>query len=254
MRNIMRMDLHRLLHSKVLYVSLAFLLIMAVSQVISGGDNVSIELLLGASGSSGEEDFLNASMGTGVIFILLGIILTLFVCRDYSSGFAKNIFTAHANPWDYIGGKMLSMMVTSALMLVLYSIEALLALTVSGNGIILAGGVTGLILFIVQKWIVSCAFIALILLINLLTRSTTVGIIAGFLVATGGLTMGITLFADNFNLDFLSSLLSFTISGSSQLPTLTFSGIVFLQVLLTSIVWMAACCVLSKKVLMTKDV
>lgn len=254
MLNMFRMDMHRLLHSKVLYISIAFLTIMAVSQAISSGDQASLELLLGASGSSGSEDFLNASMGSGVIFILLGIILTLFVCRDYSSGFAKNIFTVHSNPWDYIGGKMISLSMTSGVMLVLYTIESLIALEVFGGGSPLSGGIHGLLFFILQKWLISCAFLALILWVNLLLRSTTIGIIGAFLVATGGLTMGASLMLEQFHLDSLSPILNFTISGASQLSTLTFDGISFLHILLTSAVWMVICSILSNKILKSKDV
>ncbi|MBY9079339.1 hypothetical protein KIH86_26410 [Paenibacillus sp. HN-1] len=254
MRNIFRMDIHRLLHSKVLYVSLIFLTIMSISQVISNGDQASLDLLLGASTSSGSDDFLSASMGAGVIYILLGIILTLFVCRDYSSGFAKNIFTVHANPWNYIGGKMLSMAATSALMLCFYTLESLIALKIINGAVILPGGIFGLLFFVLQKWLVSSAFIALILLPNLFLRNTTVGIIGGFLVATGGLTMGISLFAERFHLNFLLPAISYTISGSSQHITLTFSGLTFLHVVLTTAFWILLCCMLSKKIINSKDV
>lgn len=254
MLNLFRMDFHRLLHAKVFYISLIFLTIMAISQVITGGDEASLEMLLGIASSSGTDDFLTSSMGSGVIFILLGIILTLFVCRDYSGGFAKNIFTVHANPWDYIGGKLLTMVTASALMLLLYTLEALVALAVTGHNLTLPGGVIGLVFFIIGKWVVSCAFSALLLLVNLLARSSAVGIIAGFLIATGGLTMGLSLMEENFNLHFLSSIVNFTISGSSQLSTLSFDFSIFLQILLTNIIWLAVSCLLCRKVLLSRDV
>lgn len=59
-------------------------------------------------------------MGAGVIYILISIIIAIFVCGDYAGGFAKNLFAVHADPKEYVGGKMLAMAVVSALMLVLY--------------------------------------------------------------------------------------------------------------------------------------
>lgn len=254
MLNIFKMDLHRLLHSKVFYVSAIFLLIMAVAMPMSGMAT-NMEAMMGATPPTGSgEDFLNTSVGTSVIFILIGITLTLFVCGDYSGGFAKNIFTFHSDAKDYIGGKMLSMAVTSGFLLLFYTIAAMIALSVFGYGIVLAGGVFGLIAFLIQKWLVSCAFIAVILLVNLFTRSSAVGIIAGFLVATGGLTMGLSLFGEMLGIPWLGSIGRFMVSGASQLCTLTFSGGVFVQVLLVSAAWMALCYVGSKRALAKKDV
>lgn len=254
MIKIFKMDMHRLLHSKVFYVSIAFITVMAFSMVISGM-STSLEGLMGVTGASMTgDDFMNASMGTGVIFILLSIILSIFVCGDYSGGYAKNIFSSHSNPWDYIGGKMLSMAAASGFLIALYTIEAILSLAILGNGVVLTGGVIGLVFFILQKWLLSCALCAVVLLVALFTRNLAWSMTAGFLIATGGLTMGIALFAGAFGLDWMVNVFSVTISGSSQICTLTFNGLTFIRVLLASVGWTVAASTLSRKVLLTKDI
>lgn len=254
MLNIFKMDMRRLSRSKVFYVALIFIAIMAISMVQTGM-GTTVDALLGVvSGGSPEDDFLNASMGTSVIFILLGIILTLFICGDYSGGFAKNIFTSHANTKDYIGGKMLSMGLSSAVLLVYYTVLSLVVLSVSGYGVVLAGGVLGLLSFLLQKWLVSLAFIALVMLVNLFTRNIAVGVIASFLVATGGLSMGLTMFAQMLNVNALARISNFLISGAAQLSTLTFNVGTFFHVLAISAVWLVICYVGSHKVLKRKDV
>ena len=257
MRNIFKMDMYRLLHSKVLYVSLAFMLIMAVALPWSGMSTDMSAMLGVASGaiSMGDGDaFMGSMLGTGVVYVLLGIILTLFVCGDYAGGFAKNIFTVHSNPKEYIGGKMLSIGLTSGIFLVFYTIASMVSLAVAGYGVALTGGILGLVAFLIQKWLVSLAFIAVILLILLATRNTAVGVIAGFLVATGGLTMGAVLFGQMLGITWISNITTFFVSGAAQLPSLTFSVFTFLQVLLVSVAWIAGCFLLSQRALLKKDV
>lgn len=195
MNNIFKMDMHRLLHSKVFYVSIAFLLAMAVGQIM-GGMSTTMDALMGVAltGDAGT-DFMSSAMGAGVIYILISIIIAIFVCGDYAGGFAKNLFAVHADPKEYVGGKMLSMAVVSALMLVLYAIICLIALPVVGYDVVLSGGVLGLIVFLLEKWMVGCAMSAVVLLVSFFTRNMAWTMFVGFLIATGGLTMGISLFA-----------------------------------------------------------
>jgi len=71
--------------------------------------------------------------------------------------------------------------------------------------------------------------------VTVFTRNIAWGIVAGFLIATGVLTMGISLLAGFFNLDWLISIFSVTISGSSQICTLSFNSLTLLRVVLASI-------------------
>ena len=259
MNKIFKMDIHRQLRSPVLYVSIIFITIMAVAVVMSGM-STSIDGLLGVVGSSGGmgadegADFMASAMGVGVIFILISIVLTLFVCKDYSGGFAKNIFTTHSNPWNYIGGKMMSMAVLSGFLLVLYTIESIVSLVIFGGSLALTGGILGLIVFLIEKWLLSLALSAVILLVVLFTRNIALGVLAGFLIATGGLSMGAALFGQMLGIGWLSTIFSVTISGTSQLCTLSFDPLTFIRVLITSVAWIGIGCFLSRRVLLKKDI
>ena len=279
MINIYKMDMHRLKHSKVFYVAIIFITIMAFATVMSGM-STTLGSMLGAAdaapsfsaGSAASADiitpdisvsgdaaadgdaFMSMMMGTSVVFILISIILTLFVCGDYSGGFANNIFAAHSNPWDYIGGKMMSMATTSGFLLILFTVESVISLMAFGHEVTLSGGIIGLIFFLFEKWLISCALSSVILLVTLFTRNIAWGIVAGFLIATGGLTMGVALFANHFGFDWLINIFSITISGSSQICTLSFSGLILLRVILASAAWIAIGCFASSKVLKSKDI
>lgn len=255
MNKVFKMNMYRLTHTTVFYVAIVFITIMAFALPYSGmTDN--LEGLLGVVGSTTTgDDFMNSTMGAGVINILLGITLSIFVCSDYSGGFSKNIFTVHSNPKDYIGGKLMSMAVFSALMLVLYTLESIISLTIFTGGVLMMGSILGVIFFILQKWFLSIALCSLVLLVTLFTRSTAWGIVSGFLIATGGLAMGVAIFAEAFGLHWLNNAIHlFTISGASASCTLSFDGWTFLRVFIIACVWIGVSVIFGIRLIEKKDI
>ena len=254
MNKIFKMDLHRMLHSVSFYVAIIFLIAMAVGQIL-GGMSTTLDGLMGAvkTGDAGA-DFMTTAMGAGVIYILLSIILSIFVCGDYSNGFAKNIFAVHADPKDYVCGKMLSMGVVSAFLLVLYTVISVIALPMLGCSVTLSGGIFGLIVFLVEKWLVSLALCAVVLFVALFTRNMAWSMFAGFVIATGGLSMGASLFAQMVHMEWIESIFSVLISSASKACTMSFSPLVFLRVLIISAVWIALTYIASTRTLKKKDI
>lgn len=244
--------MHRMLHSISFYVSVVFLVLMAGGQLL-GGMSTDLNSLLGVS-TGGEADFMASAMGAGVIYILIGIVLSVFVCGDYSNGYAKNIFTVHASPKDYIGGKLLSMGVTGGFFLALYTVLCLVALPLFGYSLTLTGGLLGLITFLLEKWFVLVALCAAVLLIAVFTRNTAWSIFGAFVIATGGLTMGAGMFLSMFGLEALAPLFDYTISGTARICTMTFDPMIFIRVLATCAVWVVLLFAVSHKVLQKKDI
>ena len=225
MLDIMFMDLRRLLGSPILYVSIFFVTIMAFAMALTGGVGEtapSLASLMGtvSTGNSGD-DFMAGSMGPGVMVILAGIALSAFTCGDFSTGSAKGILSFHANPFSYIGGRMASMSIFSATLLVLYLCECCIALIIFGAGIQLPGGIVGLLVF---------------------------------LLATGGLSMSLPMLASSFGLPFLNALYAVTVSGTSLACSLTFSFGTLIRVLLVTAVWGTACIEASHLALKKRDV
>lgn len=254
MNNIYKMDMHRLTHSMVFYISLAFITIMAFALPYSGMA-LTMEGLMGvAGGAASGDDFMTSAMGAGVVYILIGIILSIFVCGDYSGGFGKNIFTTHSNPKDYIIGKLKAMAVTSGLLLAVYTVESIIFLFIFTGKVELSGGVAGLILFFLEKWLLSVAFSSVVLLVLVFTRNMAWGIVAAFLIATGGLAMGVSMLAEWTGFRWLNTIFSVAISGASSLCTLTVQPIVFLRVLLATVVWLVIAYIGSSRLLIKKDI
>lgn len=100
----------------------------------------------------------------------------------------------------------------------------------------------------------SCAPTSVVLLVAFFTRNIAWSLTAGFLIATGGLTMGVALFAEAFNLGWIVNIFSVTVSGAAKICTMTFNPIIFLRVLLTRAVWVGAACFFGRRVLLKKDI
>lgn len=258
MLDIMFMDLRRLLGSPILYVSIFFVTIMAFAMALTGGVGEtapSLASLMGtvSTGNSGD-DFMAGSMGPGVMVILAGIALSAFTCGDFSTGSAKGILSFHANPFSYIGGRMASMSIFSATLLVLYLCECCIALIIFGAGIQLPGGIVGLLVFLAEKQLIACAFLAILLAVCLALRNHAVGVVLAFLLATGGLSMSLPMLASSFGLPFLNALYAVTVSGTSLACSLTFSFGTLIRVLLVTAVWGTACIGASHLALKKRDV
>jgi ABC-type transport system involved in multi-copper enzyme maturation permease subunit len=247
------MDLRRLLRGKTLYILIGVLTSIVLSIVLmSPADTTVGELLGGAVSESPEMEFMGASMGVGAIYGLIGLIAMLFICNDYSSGFAKNIFSIHTSKWNYIVSKILTLMVASAIMIAAFIVEVFIFSLVSGRGIILENPL-GLVAFLLQKLLVSGAFAAIYTFINVLTRNKAVGSVAAFLVGTGGLVMGLTLFFGMVGIDG-SVITDSTIHGISTLPRLEFDFGTLARIILTGAVWTGVYAFFSNKVLQKRDV
>ena len=127
MRSMLKLDFYRLFHTPVFYIMLfiaamipALLLTTAgmdpavtgttpgVSTHAAPASAPSIEItnvwqLVESTGGSAIAEnpldfggFANINM----VFIFAGLLMAIFVAHDYSSGFAKNIFTVHSKKMD----------------------------------------------------------------------------------------------------------------------------------------------------------
>lgn len=252
MLNVFKMDMRRLLHSKALYICLVSMNLVTGSMIIFGvvPDFAS---LMGIS-SDGSADMMGTMMGIGLAFLIIGILSTLHICGDFSSGFAKNIFTRHANPIRYFGGKLLSLTVTGAVMLIIFTLFSALLLAIFGSGVVLPGGVGGLIVFLIEKVIMLFAFNALILLVCLMTRKPVVGIAVASVVAMGVVPMLLSIAGEALELSMISDIGKYTISGLSGQANLVFSGSVFIAIFIGGLLWTGLCALLGNRTIKLKDV
>lgn len=252
MLNVFKMDIRRMLRSKAFFFCIVFMNLITGTMVIF--DVVPSFAAVMGNGEGGSMDMMGSMMGIGMAFIIIGILFALHTCGDFSSGFAKNIFTRHANPIRYFGGKLLSLTVTGTIMITVYMLVSALFLAICGSSVALPGGVGGLLLFFIEKIFIIIAFAALILLACLTTRKSVVGVIVAAVVAMGVLPMILSIAGDYLGLSLISDIGKYTISGLSGQANLVFSASVFVTIIIGSLIWTGLCAVLGNRAIKLKDI
>ena len=109
--------------------------------------------------------FANINM----LFIFAGLLLSIFVAHDYSSGYAKNIFTTHSKKIDYVISKSAIGMFGGACMIITYVFGTVLSGLLTGKSFDV--NVAGLVMCLVSKTFLMGVFCSLFLSIAVFFRS-----------------------------------------------------------------------------------
>lgn len=253
MLNVFKMDMRRIFHSKMFYVCL-FSMVLVTGSMIIFGVVPDFPSILGASSGGTEDAMMGNMMGIGMAFMVISIFYALFICQEFTSGFAKNIFARHANPIRYIGGKLLSLTASGSIMVLMFLLISMILMVLAGGGISLPGGIAGLLALILGKILSVATLASLILFTCLFSRKSAVGIIAGVVVAMGALPMVLSLVGGIVGLPWIEDIMKYTISGLSGLSTLTFSGVTFVIVIIGNFIWTAVFAALGSQAVKLKDI
>jgi hypothetical protein len=185
-RSMLNLDFYRLFHTPALYIMLAIsaiipAMVLSMTGVETMGPNGSVQapameltnvwqiveiLPGGVSGSVGDfASFANINM----VFIFAGLLLSIFVAHDYSSGFVKNIFTVHAKKLDYVISKSVIGVFGGAGMIAAYLFGAIIAGLITGKAFDVNAG--GLIMCLISKIFLMGIFCSLFLCVAVFFRN-----------------------------------------------------------------------------------
>ena len=215
MFNLLRMDLYRLFRTKSVYLCLATLLAASVLSFwvmwltsTPEGRKAITGLDASVTTDSNENDrgmviisvqnesfpiledydilalFREIGMDGGAYACLLGIVVSIFVCHDYKSGFIKTILSLHRRRWHYIACKIITAGILNLLYLVI-SFGFCLLLNALFHDLVPLTDTDSILFYLSQSWVVTTAFAALFILIITLTRSTSAGVLASVLLGSG---------------------------------------------------------------------
>ncbi len=202
MLNLLRMDLRRMFRSGMFYITsfiLAAGIVLTVSlmHIVTDPDARAAGEEAGMVFTAEDEDDINEIMSMsktdalcntiysgGIFNVVLYIVAALFVCSDFVSGYAKNIFSVHGRRWQYFFSKLLCMAAVALVWMagtaLVFEISSwMIGLQFApGSGIhfgVFVGGfgLTGL------------AFCAQSIFLCLLLRSEGAGIAAGIIIPSG---------------------------------------------------------------------
>lgn len=203
MFNLFRTDLRRLFRTRSFYIVLgvtAALLVMMVATISAVTDQEMLDALKGTgmvvTGGDSEDmieqlrgmtrlEFLCECLGSGFLLMLACIGVTLFVNGDFSSGCIKNICFARPRRREYVLSKIFITGLYSAIITILGVLVSLVCPILMGLHLE-ASSFAEILQYAFWMWLPTWAFSLLGLVLVLLTRSSTLGVIMA-VVAGGGL-------------------------------------------------------------------
>ena len=175
-------------------------------------------------------DYANMNM----VFIFGGIMVSIFIGHDYSSGYVKQLFTTHAKKQDYMISKTLVCAFAMACMCGTYLIGGTVGGLLAGYDTLVNMG--SLILAILGKAVMSLGWASLYTFLNIIFRRYFgISIASSFFFGTGILIIGAAAVVENLSLP--TGFLNLFLYGSSVNANLSGGIGNFITCVLVSAAW-----------------
>jgi len=142
--------------------------------IIEGFKNT-FEAIDAISGSStGMEMSLTSMCNVNMLFFIVAVFACLFICQDFKSGYAKNLFAVRANRTDYVVSKTTVCFFCSALMFIAYLLGTLIGGAISSLPFDLSvAGVDGLVFCMLSKIFLTLIFVSVSVLVCSFAKEKT---------------------------------------------------------------------------------
>ncbi|MDD4850681.1 MAG: hypothetical protein PHO10_08270 [Gemmiger sp.] len=207
MLDILRMDLRRLARGKHLFVYLAVIagvmaLVIFALRLVSDSETLAAMAAQGGEVTAEDEaealsilamshlDVLVETLANGFFLVAVGFGTGLFIVADFTSGYAKNIFSISGHRWRYVAAKAVSCLVISALSILTLMATTLLFARVLGLPL-KADPLVDWLQYAALQSLVGWAFGMLMLLCAVLARKDGWMVGAAFLFGTGAIPMAV---------------------------------------------------------------
>ena len=189
--SMLKVDLRRMMVSRLTYIMLGIalvcpILILVMTTMMDGTTSVdphsgavtTIEAfdsvwqaISSPSGSAMTMD-LTGMCNINLMYFAAGVWICLFVSQDFSSGYAKNLFTVRAKKTDYVASKTLVGVILGSLMILLWLLGSVLGGAVSGLSFDTMGaGVLGVFMCVLSKIALMAVFVPIFLAISVAAKS-----------------------------------------------------------------------------------
>lgn len=253
LKGMLSVDFYRLFHTPIFYIFLSIAAIIPAMilgmTVTEGGEPlytnawniVAADTPLYIFNGIGE--YANMNM----VFIFGGIMVSIFIGRDYKTGYAKQLFTTHAKKQDYMMSKTLVCAFAMACMCITYLFGGVIAgLLVGATFKVNAGS---LICALLGKIVMSLGWASLYTFLNVIFRKFFgISIASSFFFGTGILVIGVAAVLGN------SAFLNIFLYGSSVYACLSSNFLTVIICLVVSLVWTVIYNVLGTLILYKTDV
>ncbi len=258
-KGMLGVDFYRLFHTPLFYIFLGIAAIIPAMIVGTGGMENPQTGAVGAQLytnvwniiAANEPLYVISDIGEyanmNMVFIFGGIMVSIFIGHDYSSGYVKQLFTTHAKKQDYMISKTLSCAFAMACMCITYMIGGVAAGMLTGLSFEVKA--SSLIFAILGKMVMSLGWASLYTFLNIIFRKYFgISIASSFFFGTGILIIGAAAIFGN------NSILNLFLYGSSVYACLSATPVTLAVCLICSVCWALIYNVLGTKVLRSCDV
>jgi len=208
MFNLIKMDMHRLLHSTSTWIIMLFVIILAVFSVAMTNTDIQMleddpssvvtetseERQIGiyveadpewATGKIEIGSIISTEMRSGLLAILCVIFTSIFTNADQKNGYIKNIAGQFPHRGKLITSKFIAIAVQVFLMLFVFTAVTVVTGFVFWGNKLYLGPVIPILEFLSVQYLLHLGFAALMMLICILTCSSAFSMTAGILVCSG---------------------------------------------------------------------
>ena len=243
-KSMLGVDFYRLFHTPLFYIFLAIAAI--IPAMVSGmttmsdpsGNTINLYTNIWQIMAASEPlyvirtiaDYANMNM----VFIFGGIMVSIFIGRDYKSGYVKQLFTTHAKKQDYMISKSLTCAFAMACMCITYFIGGIAGGMFAGYA--WSVKVSSLIIALLGKIIMSLGWASLFTFLNIIFRRYFgISVASSFFFGTGILIIGAAAIIEALGLP--ASVLNLFLYGSSVNACLTSHIGTLIVCILVSAMW-----------------
>ena len=241
-RSMLGVDFYRLFHTPLFYIFLGIAAIIPAMIVGTGGMENPQTGEIGAKLYTNVWNIIAANTplyvisdigeyaNMNMVFIFGGIMVSIFIGHDYSSGYVKQLFTTHAKKQDYMISKTLTCAFAMACMCITYMIGGVTAGLLTGLSFEVNVG--SLMFAILGKIVMSLGWASLYTFLNIIFRKYFgISIASSFFFGTGILIIGAAAIFGN------SSILNIFLYGSSVFACLSATPVTLIVCLICSVAW-----------------
>ena len=258
LKGMLGVDFYRLFHTPLFYIFLAIAAIipaMVIGMTAMGGEEAAEAASLFTNAwqivAADSPLYIVNSIGEyanmNMVFIFGGIMVSIFIGHDYTSGYVKQLFTTHAKKQDYMMSKTIVCTFAMACMCITYLFGGIAGGLFSGLPFTVNAG--SLFCAILGKILMSLGWASLYTFINIIfRRKFGISIALSFFLGTGIPVIGAAAIVGN------SVALNIFLYGSSVYACLSSNFLSVIVCLMVSVVWAVIYNVLGWLVLTHRDV
>lgn len=158
------------------------------------------------AGMSKAQFFYSLFCQGGGLSVFIAILTAIFVCEDFSSGFAKNIFSVRSRGVSYVLSKGLTLFCTTGVFIAICFLLAQACFFLLRMPL-MPSGAAEYAKYLLQAWVVVGAFAVQTVFFSVWLRNVGLGIVLSFVCGGGVVAMGLQSCAQLFGFDLMPYLL-----------------------------------------------